>query len=61
MLSRTSPTAALAVMPNCKHTVNLEDGDEFNAIVGNFLAQVNSGRWPNRDLRTVMASITGMR
>ena len=55
------PTAALAVMPNCGHTVNLEDPDEFNAIVGTFLAQAASGHWPNRDPRAVPASITGMR
>jgi pimeloyl-ACP methyl ester carboxylesterase len=61
LMKQNIPTAALAVMPNCGHTVNLEDPDEFNAIVGNFLAQADSGRWPNRDPRAVTASITGMR
>jgi hypothetical protein len=48
-------------MPNCGHTINLEDPDAFNRIVGDFLAQVDSGRWPERDPRAVSASITGMK
>jgi hypothetical protein len=35
--------------------------DVSNAIVGDFLAQVDSGRWPARDPRAVAASITGVR
>jgi len=54
-------TAALAVMPNCGHAINIEDPDEFNRLVGAFLAQVDAGRWPTRDPRAVTASITGMR
>lgn len=54
-------SAALAVMPNCGHTINIEDPDEFNRLVGAFLAQVDAGRWPMRDPRAVTASITGMR
>ena len=54
-------SAALAVMPNCGHTINIEDPDEFNRIVGSFLAQVDAGRWPMRDPRAMAASITGMR
>ena len=61
LMKQNIPTAALAVMPNCGHAVNLEDPDGFNAIVGNFLAQVESGRWPRRDPRAMMASITGIR
>ena len=54
-------TAALAVMANCGHAINIEDPDEFNRLVGGFLAQVDAGRWPVRDPRAVTASITGMR
>jgi len=61
LMKRNIPTAALSIMPNCGHAVNLEDPDGFNAIVGDFLAQVDSGRWPTRDPRAVTASITGMR
>jgi pimeloyl-ACP methyl ester carboxylesterase len=61
LMKQNIPTAALSVMPNCGHAVNLENPDGFNAIVGDFLAQVDSGRWPTRDPRSVTASITGMR
>jgi pimeloyl-ACP methyl ester carboxylesterase len=60
LMKQNIPTAALAVMPNCGHTVNLEEPDEFNAIVGDFLNQVDHGRWPTRDPRAVTASITGI-
>ena len=61
LMKQTIPTAALAVMPNCGHAINLEDPDLFNRIVGDFLAQVDAGRWPTRDPRAVTASITGMK
>ncbi len=61
LMKRNIPTAALSVMPNCGHTINLENPDGFNMIVGDFLAQVDSRRWPTRDPRAVTASITGMR
>ena len=61
LLKRNIPAAALAVMPNCGHTINLEAPDEFNRIVGDFLALVDSGRWPMRDPRAAGASITGMK
>jgi pimeloyl-ACP methyl ester carboxylesterase len=61
LMKRNISTAALSVMPNCGHAVNIEDPDGFNAIVGDFLAQVDSGRWPTRDPRAVTTSITGMR
>jgi pimeloyl-ACP methyl ester carboxylesterase len=60
LMKRSIPSAALAVMPNCGHAINLEAPDEFNHILGAFLAQVDSGRWPMRDPRAVTASITGM-
>jgi pimeloyl-ACP methyl ester carboxylesterase len=61
LMKENIPTAALAVMPNCGHAINIEDPDQFNRIVGDFLAQVDAGRWPTRDPRAVSASITGMR
>ena len=61
LMKQTIPTAALAVMVNCGHAINIEDPDEFNRIVGGFLGQVDAGRWPTRDPRAVTASITGMR
>ena len=61
LMKRNIPSAALAVMPNCGHTINIEDPDQFNRIVGDFIHHVDSGRWPMRDPRAVKASITGMK
>ncbi|HJS85076.1 MAG TPA: alpha/beta hydrolase [Acetobacteraceae bacterium] len=61
LMKREIASAALAVMPNCGHAINLENPDEFNRIVDAFLAQVDAGRWPMRDKRAVTASITGMK
>ncbi len=61
LMKQTIQSAALAVMPNCGHGINEEDPDEFNRLVGDFLAQVDAGRWPARDARAISASITGMR
>ena len=61
LMKREIASAALAVMPNCGHGINTESPDEFNRIVGAFLAQVDAGRWPTRDPRAVTASITGIK
>jgi len=34
LMKREIPAAALAVMPNCGHTINLEDPDQFNVSGG---------------------------
>lgn len=61
LMKQTIPSAALSVMPNCGHTINLEDPDQFNRLVGDFIVQVDAGRWPERDPRALVASITGMK
>jgi len=61
LMKREIASAALAVMPNCGQTISLEDPDQFNRIVGDFIGQVEAGRWPGRDPRAVSASITGMK
>lgn len=61
LMKQTIPSAALAVMPNAGHTINIEDPDTFNRIVGDFIAQVDAGRWPLRDPRAVSGSITGIK
>jgi pimeloyl-ACP methyl ester carboxylesterase len=61
LMKREIRSAGLAVMPNCGHGINLEDPQTFNAVVGEFLAKVDAGRWPTRDPRAVTASITGMK
>jgi pimeloyl-ACP methyl ester carboxylesterase len=61
LLKRNISAAALAVVPNCGHAINLEAPEVFNRIVGDFLALVDGGRWPMRDPRAAGASITGMK
>ena len=60
LMKKHISTAALAVMPNCGHCINLEDPVEFNRLVGDFIGQVETGRWLRRDPRAASASITGM-
>jgi pimeloyl-ACP methyl ester carboxylesterase len=59
-IKRTCPSAALLVIPNSGHAVNIEEPGAFNAALVEFLAQVDAGRWPMRDPRAVSQSITGM-
>ena len=61
LMKQHIPSAALSVMPNCGHTINIEDPDQFNHLVGAFLVQVDCGRWPVRDPRTLVQSITGIK
>jgi pimeloyl-ACP methyl ester carboxylesterase len=61
LMKQTIPSAALSVMPNCGHTINIEAPDEFNRVVGDFIAQVDAGRWPTRDPRAMTTSILGMK
>lgn len=60
-MKRVIPSAALVVLPNCGHTMNLEAADAFNRALDEFLAHVASGRWPQRDPRAMAASITGIK
>jgi hypothetical protein len=59
-IKRTCPSAALVVIPNSGHAVNIEEPAAFNVALADFLAQVDAGRWPLRDPRAVSQSITGM-
>ena len=59
MMKRAIPSAGLAVMPCAGHTINLEDPDEFNRQVFNFLS-VEMGAWPTRDPRSTSGGILGM-
>jgi len=60
MMKRAIPTAALAVMPCAGHTINIEDPEEFNRLVFNFLAAVDVGAWKARDPRSTSGGILGM-
>lgn len=59
-IKRICPTAALLVIPNSGHAVNIEEPAAFNTALADFLTQVDAGRWPIRDPRAVSPSITGM-
>jgi pimeloyl-ACP methyl ester carboxylesterase len=60
MMKRAIPTSGLAVMPCAGHTLNIEDPDEFNRLVFNFLCAVEMGAWPSRDPRSTSGGILGM-
>jgi pimeloyl-ACP methyl ester carboxylesterase len=60
MMKRAIPTSGLAVMPCSGHTINIEDPDEFNRQVFNFLSAVEVGKWPTRDPRSTSGGILGM-
>jgi pimeloyl-ACP methyl ester carboxylesterase len=59
LLKRTIPSAALAILPNTGHTLNIEEPDEFNRLCDTFFHQVESGRWPPRDQRALSAKTFG--
>jgi pimeloyl-ACP methyl ester carboxylesterase len=55
-MKRTIPTAALITFPNAGHLINLEEPAMFNRIVLDFITEVDAGRWPRRDPRSVSGS-----
>jgi pimeloyl-ACP methyl ester carboxylesterase len=55
-LKKTIPTSALAVFPNSGHVINLEEPLFFNTILQDFINQVDCGRWPRRDPKTLSTS-----
>jgi pimeloyl-ACP methyl ester carboxylesterase len=59
LMKRSIATAALVVMPNTGHMLNLEEPAAFNACLDQFLQTVDAGRWPQRDPRAMLGSILG--
>lgn len=59
LMKRTIPTAGLVIMPNCGHTINLEEPTFFNERVNDFLHTVETRRWPVRDPRSISNKILG--
>jgi pimeloyl-ACP methyl ester carboxylesterase len=59
LMKRAIPTAALVVMPNAGHTINLEDPATFNSHIADFLHTVDVGAWRRRDPRAMTATILG--
>lgn len=60
MLKRTIRTAGLVVLPRTGHTLNLEEPELFNHLVGEFLCAVEGGAWRPRDPRARTSSTMGM-
>jgi len=60
LMKRCIRSAALVVMPNTGHALNLEEPDLFNRFCDDFFHQVESGRWPRRDPRAIVGEIFGM-
>jgi pimeloyl-ACP methyl ester carboxylesterase len=59
LMKRTIMSAALVVMPNTGHTLNLEEPAAFNAHLEQFFQTVDAGRWPIRDPRAMSGNILG--
>ncbi len=56
-MKRTIARSALAVLPRTGHALNLEEPALFNALVDDFLHQVESGRFAERDPRSKTSRI----
>lgn len=48
LIKRTVASAALAMLPKCGHTLNLEEPALFNQLLDDFFHTVENGRWRNR-------------
>ena len=60
LMKRCIKSAALIVLPNTGHALNLEEPDLFNRFCDDFFHQVESGLWPRRDPRAAVGAIFGM-
>jgi pimeloyl-ACP methyl ester carboxylesterase len=60
LMKRCIKSAALVVLPNTGHALNLEEPDLFNRFCDDFFHQVESERWPLRDPHAVVGAIFGM-
>ncbi len=59
LMKRTIPSAALVVMPNAGHAINLEDPIAFNQHIADFFHTGDVGAWRNRDPRAMVPTILG--
>ena len=57
LMKRTIPSAGLVVLPRTGHALNLEEPELFNRFVDEFFHQVENGRWPLRDPRSLTGRI----
>jgi pimeloyl-ACP methyl ester carboxylesterase len=59
LMKRNIRTAALVMMPNAGHGINLEDPDAFNAHLAQFFHAVDIGAWRARDPRAMVDTVLG--
>ena len=59
LMKRAIPKAGLAILPKSGHGINLEEPALFNQMLGDFLHQVETGRWGARDPRAALQSVYG--
>jgi pimeloyl-ACP methyl ester carboxylesterase len=59
LMKRSITTAALAVLPNAGHAINLEEPAAFNAHLAEFFRMVDAGAWRPRDPRAMVDAILG--
>lgn len=59
-MKRTISSSALYVFPNSGHAINLEEPEDYNRVVDDFVSRVDAGGWPLRDPRAVGATATGI-
>ncbi len=53
-IKQVCPSARLFICPATGHTVNTEEPELFNRLLGEFLALVDAGRWRARDPRSIV-------
>jgi pimeloyl-ACP methyl ester carboxylesterase len=56
-MKRLMPVANLVLLPGSGHAINLEEPLLFNALVEQFIAQVDGGRWRPRDPAAVPGGV----
>ncbi|MBU0584434.1 MAG: alpha/beta hydrolase [Alphaproteobacteria bacterium] len=56
-LKKTIPACGLSVFPKTGHTLNLEEPAWFNALLAEFFASAEAGRWAKRDPRAMPGQI----
>jgi pimeloyl-ACP methyl ester carboxylesterase len=59
LMKRTIPTAALVVMANAGHAINLEEPALFNQHLAELFHVADLGKWPVRDPRAMGGAILG--
>jgi len=59
LMKKNIPTAALVVMANSGHNINLEEPALFNMHLADLFQAADAGAWPKRDPRAMAGSILG--